>query len=126
MAGCGKLCQGTRQARAAACMCPDSPEGLLDMTASEIIKVRREDILAIAERHGAEDVRIFGSVARGEAGPDSDIDFLVRFRAGTTLLDQAALIRELEAALSSRVDVVSESGLKTRIRERVLTEAVRL
>lgn len=107
-------------------MCPDSPWGLPKMTTSEIIKMRREKILAIAERHGADDVRIFGSVARGEAGPDSDIDFLVRFRAGTTLLDQAALIRELEAALGSRVDVVSESGLKTRIRERVLREAIRL
>ena len=100
--------------------------GLLEMTASEIIKMRREEILAIAKSHGADDVRIFGSVARDEAGPESDIDFLVRFRAGTTLLDQAALIRELEAMLGSRVDVVSESGLKSRIRERVLGEAIRL
>jgi hypothetical protein len=90
------------------------------------LEKHRDRILAIAERHGAEHVRIFGSVARGEAGPESDIDILVRFRDGTTLLDQAALIRELEAALDSRVDVISESGLKARIRDRVLKEAVSL
>jgi predicted nucleotidyltransferase len=101
-------------------------KGRADMNATQTLRRHRGEILAIAERHGAEDVRVFGSVARGEAGPDSDIDLLVRFREGTTLLDQAALIRELEAALDSRVDVVSESGLKKRIRERVLQEATRL
>jgi predicted nucleotidyltransferase len=72
------------------------------------------------------DVRVFGSVARGEDGPDSDVDFLVRFVRGTTLFDQAGLIVELEHLLGRNVDVVSERGLKERIRDRVLGEATPL
>ena len=96
------------------------------MTLKETIKNRRVEIQRIAERHGAEQIRLFGSVARDEARIDSDVDFLVRFRKHASLLDQAAMIRELEVALGRKVDVVSETGLRDRIRDRVLKEAVQL
>ncbi len=69
---------------------------------------------------------MFGSVARGDDGPESDVDFLVRFDPGTTLFDQVGLISELEDLLGRRVDVVSERGLKERIRDRVFHEATPL
>ena len=87
---------------------------------------RRAEILAIAARHGARNVRVFGSVARGDAGPASDVDLLVEFQPGTGLLSHAALIRELEQVLGCKVDVASQNGLKARIRSRVLEEAVPL
>jgi len=86
----------------------------------------RAEILAVAARHGARNVRVFGSVARGEAGPNSDVDLLVEFEAGRGLLSHAALIRELGELLGCKVDVVSQNGLKARIRARVLEEAVPL
>lgn len=82
--------------------------------------------MRIAAKHGAHNVRVFGSVARGEAGVGSDIDLVVTFESGRTLLDQASLVLELQAALECKVDVVSERGIKPRIRERVLQEAVPL
>ena len=88
------------------------------------LKEKREDILRIAAKHGAHDVRIFGSVARGEADAESDIDFLVRFEPGVSLLNHAALVRELEDLLGCKVEVASERGLRPRVRERVLQEAV--
>jgi predicted nucleotidyltransferase len=84
----------------------------------------REHILAVAARHGAGNVRVFGSVARGEADAASDIDFLVDFEPGRSLLDLAALLVDLEDLLGHPVDVVTEPGLKARIRQRVLAEAV--
>jgi hypothetical protein len=87
---------------------------------------KREEILKIAEKHGARNVRIFGSVARGEADSKSDVDILVEFIPGSTLLSQSAMIRELESFLKLKVDVVSDRGLRDRIRERVLSEAVPL
>ena len=87
---------------------------------------RRAEILAVAARHGARNVRVFGSVARGEARPDSDLDLLVEFERGTGLLSHAALIRELGELLGCKVDVASQNGLKARIRARVLEEAVPL
>ena len=84
----------------------------------------RGQILAIAARHGAGNVRVFGSVARGEADAASDIDFLVDFEPGRSLLDLAALLVDLEDLLGHPVDVVTEPGLKARIRQRVLAEAV--
>jgi len=90
------------------------------------IRALREEILRIASRHGALNVRIFGSVARGEAGPESDVDFLVTLEKGRSLLDHAALLLDLEQALGCKVDVVTERGLKERIRERVLAEALSL
>ena len=85
---------------------------------------RRGDVLRAAERHGAHNVRLFGSVARGEAGPDSDLDLLVELEKGRSLLDHAALVIELESILGCRVDVATEQGLRPRVRERVLAEAV--
>ena len=96
------------------------------MNISELLKEKRTDIISLAAKHGARNVRVFGSVARGDAGPDSDVDFLVRFDPGTTLLSHAALVRSLEQLLGFKVDVVSERGLRERIHERVLQEAVPL
>jgi predicted nucleotidyltransferase len=96
------------------------------MAVDELLRARRDDILTIASRHGARNVRVFGSVARGEAGPDSDIDILVDVEPGRSLLDLGALLIDLEELLGCSVDVVTESGLRPRIRQRVMKEAVPL
>ena len=96
------------------------------MDLNNLLKSRREEILSIAARHGARNVRIFGSVARGEDDDKSDIDLLVEFESGRSLLDHAGLWLELQDLLGCKVDVVSERGIKPRIRERVLREAVPL
>ena len=96
------------------------------MAIDELLKAKRDDILRIATKHGAHNVRIFGSVARGEAGPDSDVDVLVDLEPGRSLLDHAALMIELEQLLGRRVEVATERGLRARLRDRVLREAVRL
>lgn len=90
------------------------------------LRAHREAILALAARHGATNVRVFGSVARDGAGPDSDVDLLVEFAADRSLLDQIALIQDLKELLGHRVDVVSDRGLNPRVRRRVLEEAVPL
>jgi len=82
-----------------------------------------EDILRIAAEHGAQDVRVFGSRARGEARPDSDQDLVVRFEAGRSLVDLVTLKLALRDLLGIEVDVVSERGLSRYIRERVLAGA---
>jgi len=87
------------------------------------IRTKRREILNIAKKHGAYNVRVFGSAVRGEAGPGSDIDFLVELEKGRSLLDHAALLLELEELLGCHVDVVTPAGLKPRIKERVLKEA---
>ncbi len=92
----------------------------------ELLKSRRQDILAIAARHGAHNVRIFGSVARGEAGPESDLDILVEMEPGTSLMDHIALMQDLEDLLGRKVDVVSDKALHWYIRDRVLAEATPL
>lgn len=96
------------------------------MGVDELLKEKREQILKIAAKHGARNVRVFGSVARGEADEKSDIDFLVELEPGRSLLDHAALLVELEELLGHRVDVVTERGLRPRVRDRVLREAVAL
>jgi uncharacterized protein len=96
------------------------------MSLRESLQAKREEILSAAARHGASNVRIFGSVARGEAGPESDVDVLVDLEPGRSLLDHAALLLELEELLGCQVDVVTERGLRSRFRERVLREAVPL
>jgi uncharacterized protein len=96
------------------------------MGINELLSGKREQILAIAQRHGARNVRVFGSVARGEADEESDVDLLVTFDPGVTLLRHAALARELNTLLGRKVDVVSDRALRPRVRERVLNEAVAL
>ncbi|MFQ6132408.1 MAG: nucleotidyltransferase family protein [Armatimonadota bacterium] len=90
------------------------------------IRDRREDILRVARRHGASNVRIFGSLARGDDDGASDVDFLVDFGKGHSLLDRAALAVALEDLLGHQVDVATERALRSRIRGRVLKEAVPL
>jgi predicted nucleotidyltransferase len=87
------------------------------------IREKRAQILRVSAAHGADNVRVFGSVVRGDAGSESDIDLLVDFEPGRSLLDHAALQMELEALLGRRVDVASARGLRPRIRDRVLREA---
>lgn len=96
------------------------------MDIRRILKRKRQKILALARQYGAMDVRIFGSVARGEADDRSDVDFLVRMEPGRSLFDMGGLLMDLESLLDRSVDVVTENGLRDRIRKRVLREAVPL
>ncbi|MFQ5850120.1 MAG: nucleotidyltransferase family protein [Candidatus Binatia bacterium] len=96
------------------------------MGIKELLNTKREEILSIAAKHGARNVRVFGSAARGDAGPDSDLDILVDMEPGRSLLDMGGLLMDLRDLLGREVDVVTERGLKLRIRERVLKEAVPL
>ena len=93
------------------------------MTAADVVQAERERIFEIAARHGARHVRVFGSVARGEATTGSDVDFLVDFEPGRSLLDHTALVAELEDLLGRKVDVVTERGLYWLLRRRILKEA---
>ena len=94
------------------------------MSTLEALKAKREQILAVASRRGARNIRVFGSVARGQDDKDSDIDFLVEMEPGRSLLDMGGLLMDLRKLLGREVDVVTEKGLKDRIRGRVLREAV--
>ncbi|ARV58680.1 DNA polymerase subunit beta [Nostocales cyanobacterium HT-58-2] len=94
------------------------------MGIDELLLPYREKILQIAAKYGASNVRVFGSVARGEARPDSDVDFLVEIEPQRTLLDQIALMQSLEALLGRKVDVAESETLHPGIKERVLKEAV--
>lgn len=96
------------------------------MPVSELLQEKREEILEVCAKYGAANVRVFGSFARGDADERSDIDLLVEFELGRSLLDHAGLWLELQELLGCHVDVVSERGIKPRIRERVLREAVPL
>jgi predicted nucleotidyltransferase len=96
------------------------------MALEELLKEKREAILRICAEHGAHNARVFGSVARGEADEQSDIDLLVEFDPGRSLLDHAALWLDLQDLLGCKVDVLSDRGIKPRIRERVLREAIPL
>ena len=96
------------------------------MRIEEAIKSKRDEIRRIAEQHGAANVRVFGSVARGEAKPESDVDLLVDVTAQTSSWFPAGLILDLEKLLGRRVEVVTEKALNENLRERVLREAVPL
>lgn len=97
------------------------------MTLKELIQNKREAILAIAAKHGAYNVRIFGSVARGEDTEDSDIDFLIDYDSSKrSPWFPVGLILDLETVLQRKVDVATVDMLKERIRDRVLKEAVKL
>ena len=96
------------------------------MVALNDILRQRDDILRIAARHGAHDVRVFGSVVRGEAGKDSDVDFLVRLDDDRSLIDHIALMQDLEDFFGCKIDVVTEEALHRLVRDHVLAEAVPL
>jgi predicted nucleotidyltransferase len=96
------------------------------MTIEQLRTQRRDEILRLAATRGARNVRVFGSVARGDSDERSDIDFLVDLEPGRSLLDLGGLNLDLERLLGSSVDVVSSRGLRDRVRERVLREAVAL
>jgi len=92
----------------------------------ELLEQRREDILRAAAEHGASNVRVFGSCARGDARPESDVDVLVDLDPERTMFDLGGLLMDLQDILGRRVDVVTEGALHWYIRDRVLAEAVRL
>src|SRR5436190_11796165 len=96
------------------------------MSAKEKLKAKRQEILTLAQRHGARNVRIFGSVARGDDDELSDVDFLVAFEKDRTLMDHAALWVELEKLLGCKVDVAADDCLRPAVKERVLHDAVNL
>lgn len=96
------------------------------MDIHELVRAKGEEILVISARHGARRVRVFGSVARGDSGPDSDLDLLVDMEPGRSLFDLGGLLMDLQTLLGCKVDVVTEKGLRARIRETVLREAVPL
>ncbi len=95
----------------------------LAMSPSDLLEQTRDEILRLAARYGATNVRVFGSVARGEAQPESDIDFLVRMEPGRSIFDLAALVTELEALLGRPVDVVPDDAIYWLLRRRILSEA---
>lgn len=93
------------------------------MTALELIVQRRDDILRLAASYGARNVRVFGSAARGEDTPSSDIDFLVTMEPGRSLFDKAGLLTDLKELLGREVDVVSDDSIYWLLRRRILKEA---
>jgi predicted nucleotidyltransferase len=95
------------------------------MTLHEL-KAHREAIFAIAGRYGARNLRVFGSVVRGEADAASDVDFLVELEPGRSLFDLGGLLMDLQEHLHCKVDVMTPAMLKSRVRERVLREALPL
>ncbi len=96
------------------------------MITREEIFQRRDEILSVAKRYGAHNVRIFGSVARGDAAETSDLDVLVSFEPGRSLFDHGGLLMDLGELLGVRVDVISEGGMRKRFRNHIIKEAIPL
>lgn len=92
----------------------------------DALRQRREEIESVARAHGASRIRVFGSVARGDASPSSDLDLLVDLDEGRGLFDLGALLMDLRDLLGCDVDVATESGLRPRVAERVLADAIDL
>ena len=92
----------------------------------DLVQVKREQILRLAKRHGVTRVRVFGSMARGDAGPHSDVDLLIDVGAEPSAWFPGGLVAELEELLGRRVQVVTERGLDDLLRDRVLEEAIPL
>lgn len=101
---------------------PDTAAGLT-LTA---LRARRSEIAEVASRHGATEIAVFGSVARGDATPASDVDFVVRMAQGRSLLDLGGLVMDLRDLLGVSVDVVTLAGVGPRVRQRILAESVPL
>jgi predicted nucleotidyltransferase len=97
-----------------------------DAAMSSLVQQYRAEILALAVRHGARNVRVFGSLARGEGREDSDLDLLVTLAEDRSLLDLVGLKQDVEDLIHRPVDVVTEQALSPYLRERVLSEAVPL
>ena len=96
------------------------------MLTAEMIRQKREAIFEIARRYGASEVRLFGSVARGDARESSDIDLIVRFERGRSLLDHGGLVMDLRDLLGTKVDVIDEEAMRPRFRQHVMREAIPL
>lgn len=96
------------------------------MTTAGMLKAKRDEILRLAARHGASNVRVFGSVARGEAGARSDVDLLVEMEQGRSLLDLIELNQELETFLERKVDILTDEGLSPYLEQRIHAEAIPL
>jgi len=96
------------------------------MNKQELVKAKRDQILSAARRHGASRVRLFGSAARGDDTAASDLDFVVELEEGRSLLDLGGMQSDLERIMGCSVDVVTEKGLRDRIRTRVLSESIPL
>ena len=96
------------------------------MDIKRLLREKRDDIRAIASKHGAYNIRVFGSAVRGQAGPDSDIDFLIDTGPMTSSWFPAGLILDLEEILGRRVEVVTAKALNPYIRDHVLDEAMPL
>ena len=96
------------------------------MTLSDLARTRREEIIRLAARHGARNVRVFGSVARGDDSASSDIGLLVELDPDRTLMDLGGLLMELQTLLCVRVDVATEEMLRPKVRTRALADAIPL
>ena len=96
------------------------------MDVIESLRLKREDILGLAAMYGARDVRLFGSVARQDAGPKSDVDFLVDMEPGRSFLDLVAFLQELEELLGCKVDVITDGGVSPYLGSKIYAEAVPL
>lgn len=96
------------------------------MPPNRLLIDKREEILRLASRHGAYNIRVFGSMARADAHDDSDVDFLVDMEKGRSLLDLGGLLMDLQDLLGRKVDVATENGLHWYVHDRVLEEAVPL
>ena len=96
------------------------------MTLDELRRNKRDEILRVASQHGAQNVRVFGSIARGTAAASSDLDLLVDFSAERSLLDQIALQQELEILLDCHVDIVEPRGVSPYLAQTIIAEAIPL
>jgi len=94
------------------------------MGIEEILGSKREEILRLAAKHGVTSIRVFGSVARGDAGPESDVDFLIEAGRDVTAWFPGGFVADLQDLLGRRVDVVERCALRPRLRPQVLAEAV--
>lgn len=101
----------------------DTPKQALTL---QELRARRDEILELAQRYGATNLRVFGSVARGEATPDSDVDLLVNFHEGTSLFELSGFWQDLQELLGRDVNLLSENGLKERFRKRIEGDIVPL